>query len=53
MIKIKSFSVFPFLIAIMLLITSCGGGFKMPGGDARQNPPDPKLRVKKNLEEGK
>ena len=37
----------------MLLITSCGGGFKMPGGDARQNPPDPKLRVKKNLEEGK
>ena len=25
----------------------------MPGGDARKNPPDPKLRVKKNLEEGK
>ena len=23
------------------------------GGDARENPPDPKLRVKKNLEEGK
>jgi len=52
-IKIKSFSVFPFLIAIMLLITSCGGGFKLPGGDARKNPPDPKQRVKKNLEEGK
>ena len=37
----------------MLLITSCGGGFKLPGGDARKNPPNPKERVKKNLEEGK
>ena len=34
----------------MILLTSCEG---MPGGDARKNPPDPKLRVKKNLEEGK
>tara|TARA_Y100000816_G_scaffold30833_1_gene19754 strand:+ start:115 stop:621 length:507 start_codon:yes stop_codon:yes gene_type:complete len=25
----------------------------LPGGDARKNPPDPKERVKKNLEEGK
>ena len=25
----------------------------MPGGDARKNPPDPKARVKKNLEEGR
>ena len=25
----------------------------MPGGDARKNPPDPNLRVKKNLEEGR
>ena len=25
----------------------------MPGGDARKNPPDPKERVKKNLEEGR
>ena len=31
------------------LITSCGNGF-FKGGDARKNPPDPKLRVKKNLE---
>ena len=30
----------------------CGKGFFKPG-DARKNPPDPKLRVKKNLEEGK
>ena len=25
----------------------------LPGGDARKNPPDPKERVKKNLEEGR
>ena len=25
----------------------------MPGGDARKNPPNPDLRVKKNLEEGR
>tara|TARA_B100000795_G_scaffold253808_1_gene224232 strand:+ start:264 stop:812 length:549 start_codon:yes stop_codon:yes gene_type:complete len=35
----------------LLILNSCAGG--MPGGDARKNPPDPKLRVKKNLEEGK
>ena len=39
------------LLAILGL-TSCGKGFFKPG-DARKNPPDPKLRVKKNLEEGK
>ena len=33
-------------------MTSCGNGF-LKGGDARKNPPDPKLRVKKNLEEGR
>lgn len=33
-------------------LTSCGKDFFKPG-DARKNPPDPKLRVKKNLEEGK
>ena len=33
-------------------LSSCGKGFFKPG-DARKNPPDPKLRVKKNLEEGK
>ena len=26
---------------------------KFPGGDARKFPDDPKLRVKKNLEEGR
>ncbi len=33
-----------------ILIFSCQG---MPGGDARKNPPNPELRVKKNLEEGR
>ena len=40
------------IILIIFTLTSCGKGFFKPG-DARKNPPDPKLRVKKNLEEGK
>ena len=34
-------------MAILLLKHAC------KGGDARKNPPDPKERVAKNLEEGK
>ena len=45
----KKFSIF--LFSTLLLLNSCGG--KLPGGDARKNPPDPKQRVKKNLEEGR
>ena len=45
----KKFSIF--LFSALLLLNSCGG--KLPGGDARKNPPDPKQRVKKNLEEGR
>ena len=40
------------IISLIFTLTSCGKGFFKPG-DARKNPPDPKLRVKKNLEEGK
>ena len=40
------------IISLIFALTSCGKGFFKPG-DARKNPPDPKLRVKKNLEEGK
>ena len=40
------------IIFLIFTLTSCGKGFFKPG-DARKNPPDPKLRVKKNLEEGK
>ena len=36
---------------IGLLLTGCNG--KLPGGDARKTPADPKERVKKNLEEGR
>ena len=34
-------------------LSSCKTIESIPGGDARKNPPDPKLRVKKNLEEGR
>ena len=46
----KNFTIF---IIIFLTLTSCAkeGFFKT--GDARKNPPDPRERVKKNLEEGK
>ena len=40
-----------FLTIILLsLLNSCSS---LPGGDARKNPPDPKERVSKNLEEEK
>ena len=41
------------LITLMIFaLTSCSKGF-FKTGDARKNPPDPRERVKKNLEEGK
>ena len=39
-------------IILVIFVTSCKNG-KLPGGDARKFPDDPKLRVKKNLEEGR
>ena len=44
---------FRFFLIIIFALTSCKGLENLPGGDARKNPPDPKARVKKNLEEGK
>ena len=42
------------LLIIVLLFNSCGKNKTfLPGGDARENPPEPQKRVKKNLEEGK
>ena len=38
------------LLVSLVTIYSCGG---MPGADARKYPPNPKERVKKNLEEGR
>ena len=39
-------------ILLGILLNSCKDG-KLIGGDARKFPDDPKLRVKKNLEEGR
>ena len=48
---LKHFTIFSFLI---LFLNSCNGKLpKLPGADARKFPPDPKLRVKKNIEEGR
>tara|TARA_B100000925_G_scaffold268056_1_gene228945 strand:+ start:221 stop:781 length:561 start_codon:yes stop_codon:yes gene_type:complete len=42
-----------FFISIILIfsLNSCGG--KLPGADAKKYPPNPKERVKNNLEEGR
>ena len=42
-----------FLLIGLFALTSCKTIENLPGGDARKNPPDPKARVKKNLEEGR
>ena len=41
------------ILSTIILLNSCGGGLKLPGGDARKNPPNAADRVAKNLEEGK
>ena len=44
------------LFTISIFFYSCGkstSGTFLPGGNARENSPDPSLRVQKNLEEGK
>ena len=44
-----------FIIIIVISLASCVGpdGKRKFGADARKNPDDPELRVKKNLEEGR
>ena len=53
MLKFLENKRFILFIIIFFTLTSCAkeGFFKT--GDARKNPPDPRERVKKNLEEGK
>ena len=54
--KSKFIKIIIFSILFPFLLISCkgpDGKFKLPGGDARKFPDDPKLRVKKNLEEGR
>ena len=41
------------LFFTIILLSSCGGGIKLPGADARKIPPGAKERMAKNLEEGK
>lgn len=48
---LKNLNKITFAALIAILLSSCNG--KLPGGDARKFPDDPKLRVKKNLEEGR
>ena len=48
MLNYKNSVVFIFVGLALILLSSCG-----PPGDARKNPPNPDLRVKKNLEEGR
>ncbi len=47
------FKISNFLFIALFTLVSCKGLENLPGGDARKSPPDPKERVKKNLEEGK
>ena len=50
MFKFKNIRVFIGLAFALVILNSCEG---MPGADARKYPPDPRERVKKNIEEGK
>ena len=51
MISFKALKIIFITLLTITLLNSCGG--KFPGADARKYPDDPKLRVKKNLEEGR
>ena len=52
LISIKTIKKIGFLtITSLFLLNACNG--KLPGGDARKFPVDPKKRVKQNLEQGK
>ena len=51
MISFKALKIIFITLLTVTLLNSCGG--KFPGADARKYPDDPKLRVKKNLEEGR
>ena len=49
--NIKTSKITIFLAIITLFLSNCNG--KLPGGDARKSPADPKKRVEKNLAEGR
>ena len=47
----KIIKILTFLAIIALFLSACNG--KIPGGDARKNPVDPKKRIAKNIAEGR
>ena len=51
--KILNLRIFVIFFLVLFALNSCKNLDSLPGGDARKNPPDPKERVKKNLEEGR
>ena len=48
--KLQNLKISIFFIILMITLGACKN---LPGGDAMKNPPNPKERVAKNLEEGK
>ena len=56
MIKSKNLKKITLLLIVPLFLFACkgpDGKFKLPGGDARKTPADPKKRVEQNIREGK
>ncbi len=51
MFSMKSLKLPLVLLLLSIFLNSCG--IELPGADARKYPPDPKLRVAKNIEEGR
>ena len=53
---IKLFKIIIIILIVPLILSSCktpDGKYKLPGGDARKFPANPKERVKQNIEQGK
>ena len=53
MSKIHINKIFIVIVLAIFGLTSCAKECFFKPGDARKNPPDPRLRVKKNIEEGR
>ena len=51
MISLKNLKLLFLVILSLIFLNACNG--KLPGGDARKNPPDPAKRIAKNIEEGR
>ena len=51
MYSVKSIRILTLFVSISLFLNGCNG--KLPGGDARKTPADPKKRIEQNLKEGR